>query len=582
MAEVLRRRRRPIVVGCLSSTLHQTCEALVPVAIGVVVDSAVRTGDGRAMAVAVLAVLALFALLTAAGNFAFVTIDTGKFHEAHHLRVAVLRAVLTHPRAARETHPRAARETHPRAVPERQAGELLSIATSDTRATAEVLGLLSWLTSASAGLLVSAVVLLRIDAVLGVGLLVAVPLLVLGLQSLAPRLERRVHVRQQTAGLAAASAADLLAGLRPLRGFGGVPEAVRRYAAVSRTSQRAAVGAATSTSVVLGASTLATGALLVATAGVAGSFALQGRISTGELVTVVGMASFLSDPVRTISTCVQQLAVARAGAGRVAGVLDAPAGPDGPTGPSGPQEAPGSKGSAGPGPLHLDGVRLGDVAVPDLELAPGELLGVATTRVAVADAITAVLAGRRVPDAGTARLGTTPLEQVRARDLHERLLVEPHAVHLLGDTLGAALDTGPAPTGRGVAPERALAAAAAGDLLHPRSGGLDAPLAESGTNLSGGQRQRLALARALAADRPVLVLRDPTTAVDAVTEDHLAQGVAALRRERADGGTLVVTTSPLLLARCDRVLFVADDGSARTATHEELLADAGYAAAVLR
>ena len=206
--------------------VHQTCEALVPVAIGLVVDRAVRTGDASAIALGVAGVVLLFALLTSAGTFAFWTIDAGQFREAHHLRVAVLRSVLHHPRASRD----------------RQAGELLSIATSDTRATSEVVGVIGWLASASLGTAVSAVVLLRIDAPLGLGILLAVPLLVLGLQRLAPRLERTVHARQETAGLAAATAADLLAGLRPLRGFGGVPEAVRRYRRVSATSRDAAVG----------------------------------------------------------------------------------------------------------------------------------------------------------------------------------------------------------------------------------------------------------------------------------------------------------------------------------------------------
>lgn len=485
--------------------LHQTCEALVPVAIGAVVDGAVRTGDTRSIVVSIAAVLALFAVLTSAGTFAFWTIDRAEFAEAHFLRTAVARAVLREPAVLRE----------------RQVGEALSIATSDTRHAAESLALVSWGTAGCFGMLVSAVVLLRIDLALGLGLLVCVPVLVLGLQALAPRLEKQMHTRQRSAGLAAAVAADLLNGLRPLRGFGGVPEAVRRYHLASRTSRDAAVQAATGTSVVVGVSTLATGAVLVATAAVAGTFVQQGRLDVGEFVTVVGMASFLADPVRNVSSCVQQLAVSRASARRVASILEVPA------------SAP------APSTATATGVRT----------VPGEVLGVVTTDTATADAVTAALAA----GAGT--------------------LVEPAQTHLLGDTLADALDSGPAPAGRGVALALALDAAAAPDDL-------DTPLTDGGGNYSGGQRQRIGLARALAADREVLVLRDPTTALDAVTEDRVAAGI---RRLRAGTGTTVfVTTSPLLLARCDRVVLLTGDGRHRTGSHAELLTDPDYASAVTR
>ncbi|WP_380157995.1 ABC transporter transmembrane domain-containing protein [Kineococcus sp. R86509] len=509
VVDVLRRHPRAAAIGCGSSMLHQTCEALVPVAIGAVVDGAVRTGDTRSIVVSIAAVLVLFAVLTSAGTFAFWTIDRAEFAEAHFLRTAVARAVLREPAVLRE----------------RQVGEALSIATSDTRHAAESLALVSWGTAGCFGMLVSAVVLLRIDLALGLGLLVCVPVLVLGLQALAPRLEKQMHTRQRSAGLAAAVAADLLNGLRPLRGFGGVPEAVRRYHLASRTSRDAAVQAATGTSVVVGVSTLATGAVLVATAAVAGTFVQQGRLDVGEFVTVVGMASFLADPVRNVSSCVQQLAVSRASARRVASILEVPA------------SAPALPTATATVPVR--GVRT----------VPGEVLGVVTTDTATADAVTAALAA----GAGT--------------------LVEPAQTHLLGDTLADALDSGPAPAGRGVALALALDAAAAPDDL-------DTPLTDGGGNYSGGQRQRIGLARALAADREVLVLRDPTTALDAVTEDRVAAGI---RRLRAGTGTTVfVTTSPLLLARCDRVVLLTGDGRHRTGSHAELLTDPDYASAVTR
>src|SRR5699024_11981502 len=84
------------------------------------------------------------------------------------------------------------------------------------------------------------------------------------------------------------------------------------------------------------------------------------------------------------------------------------------------------------------------------------------------------------------------------------------------------------------------------------------------TNLSGGQLQRVALARALVADPPVLVLHDPTTAVDAVTEEAIARGAAALRADRT---TLVIANSPALLARADRVVVLQEGRVHTLGTH---------------
>jgi ABC-type multidrug transport system fused ATPase/permease subunit len=85
---------------------------------------------------------------------------------------------------------------------------------------------------------------------------------------------------------------------------------------------------------------------------------------------------------------------------------------------------------------------------------------------------------------------------------------------------------------------------------------LDVSVGEGGNRLSGGQRQRVALARALASDAPVLVLHDPTTAVDSVTEHAIA---GRLRGVRAGRSTLLISSSPALLGCCDRVVDLLDD-----------------------
>jgi len=74
------------------------------------------------------------------------------------------------------------------------------------------------------------------------------------------------------------------------------------------------------------------------------------------------------------------------------------------------------------------------------------------------------------------------------------------------------------------------------------------------------------------------VLQDPTTAVDAVTEGRIAEGVSVLRRGRT---TVLLTSSPALLARCSRVLLVEDGRVLAEGTHADLVDDARYRAAVL-
>lgn len=105
-------------------------------------------------------------------------------------------------------------------------------------------------------------------------------------------------------------------------------------------------------------------------------------------------------------------------------------------------------------------------------------------------------------------------------------------------------------------------------------------ITERGRSLSGGQRQRLALARSLVTDPEVLVLDEPTSAVDSHTEARIAQGVKELRAGRT---TIVFASSPLLLDSADRVVFVHEGAVAAVGGHRELVrTDARYRAVVTR
>ncbi|MDH6520792.1 ABC-type multidrug transport system fused ATPase/permease subunit [Streptomyces sp. SAI-090] len=131
------------------------------------------------------------------------------------------------------------------------------------------------------------------------------------------------------------------------------------------------------------------------------------------------------------------------------------------------------------------------------------------------------------------------------------------------------------PASGDVGADEALAAAQCADVLAALAQGsldaedpMDARITERGRSLSGGQRQRLALARSLFTDPEVLVLDEPTSAVDSHTEARIAQGVRDLRAGRT---TVVFTSSPLLLDHADRVVLVHEGEVAAVGLHRELV-----------
>jgi putative ABC transport system ATP-binding protein len=225
--------------------------------------------------------------------------------------------------------------------------------------------------------------------------------------------------------------------------------------------------------------------------------------------------------------------------------------------------------------VALRGVRLRSLRGVDLDVAAGEIVGVVAEDPVDAAALLALLGRTEDPEAGEVLVDGRPLRSLRLHDGRGAVLAEPHDTDLFEGTLGENVDV----AGGGAEPWPALVAAAADEVVEGLPEGLDAPLGEDGRSLSGGQRQRVALARALHADPPVLVLHDPTTAVDAATEDRIASRLAELRAGRT---TILVTTSPALLSITSRAVVIREGVVVADGTHRGLAAeDDGYRAAVL-
>ncbi|GAB3710485.1 ABC transporter ATP-binding protein [Nocardiopsis nanhaiensis] len=562
-SRTLRRHRGRVGFGVVLLSLHQACEALVPVAIGLTIDLAVSTGDFTALLWCVSGFALLFTVLASAYRFgARLTLGAVE-REAHLLRLESARRVL-HPRGERSGL---------------RSGEVLAVATSDAEQAASYARAWAVGIAQVTAITVTTVVLLSINVPLGVGVLLGVPLMLLLLRVPAARITRRTEAKQATAARATAMATDQVSGLRVLMGIGARHNAALRYRDVSDRALTASVGAAATNGLYKGLVSAAGAVFLACVAGTAGWMALQGHITIGELVIVVGLAQFLSEPVQALGMVGQMFAVARASAQRLVRLLNAP---DAVT-TTGGRILPGVLPDV-PHAVELEGVTHRTLDGVDLTVAQGEFVGVLTTDPRDAEALVDVLAGRSEGAGGTVRVGGIPVTELDLTSLRGAVLVEEHDSVLFEGTLHSNLHTDPTRVADESALRAALAAAAAEELVTGHPDGLDRPVTDRAANLSGGQRQRVALARALVADPPVLVLHDPTTAVDAVTEEAIAQGTAALRAERSPlGATLVIANSPALLARADRVVVLREGRVHALGTHTRLAEDdPHYREAVLR
>ncbi|MEW5773083.1 MAG: ABC transporter ATP-binding protein [Thermodesulfobacteriota bacterium] len=118
----------------------------------------------------------------------------------------------------------------------------------------------------------------------------------------------------------------------------------------------------------------------------------------------------------------------------------------------------------------------------------------------------------------------------------------------------------------------AAAAAGAHEFISALPQGYDTLLDERGSNLSGGQRQRLSIARALLKDAPVLILDEPTSAVDAETEASIMDGLHRLMRHRT---TFVIAHRLSMMKRADLILVIKEGRLLESGTFAELMARGG-------
>lgn len=195
--------------------------------------------------------------------------------------------------------------------------------------------------------------------------------------------------------------------------------------------------------------------------------------------------------------------------------------------------------------VHHDGRERPSLPEVSFTVSPGETVAVVGPSGVGKTTLLAALLGFAQPSGGRILVDGTDLASLDPESWHRQIAWVPQRPHLFAGTVAENVRLArPDATDEQV--RAALRDAGALDFA-----GLDTPLGEGGSGISAGQRQRLALARAFLADRPLLLLDEPTANLDGDTE---AAVVAAVRRLAVGRTVLLVVHRPALLAVADRTI----------------------------
>ncbi|BAC71970.1 ABC transporter [Streptomyces avermitilis] len=448
-------------------------------------------------------------------------------------------------------------------------GDLLSRLVADVDALQDYW--LRWLLPAGAALVVSAAsvgftawLLPEAGAALAVGLLAAgvgVPLVT---AAVARRAERRLAPAR---GVLATRVTDLLTGTAELTVAGALPARIAGARRADATLTRIASRAAAATALGDGLTALLSGLTVVAAALVGAQAVVDGRLSGVAMAVVVLTPLAAFEAVLGLPPAVQYRQRVRRSAERVYEVLDAP---EPVREPERPRTAP-----ASPFPLVVTGLTARHegqhrdaLAGLDLTLEKGRRIAVVGPSGSGKTTLAQVMLRFLDAGAGTYTLGGTDAYALDGDDVRRLVGLCAQDAHLFDSSVRENLLLARRDATEGDLRD-ALARARLLNWVDGLPDGLDTLIGEHGARLSGGQRQRLALARALVADFPVLVLDEPAEHLDLPTADALTADLLAATEGRT---TLLITHRLAGLEAVDEVIVLADGRAVQRGAYAELAA----------
>jgi ABC-type multidrug transport system fused ATPase/permease subunit len=508
---------RTLAAGVFFGVLWMLAQAVVPLFVGRALDSGVAHQHVDALVGWVLGLLGLGVVQAAAGIGRHRCAVTNWLTATYRCDQLVARSAATLGAAL------------PTRLPP---GEVINMVASDTRRIGNALDISARFSGAVMSFVLVAFLLLSTSVELGLVVLVGVPLLVGIVTPLIRPMHQRQARQRAEVGRLTSLGTDTIAGLRVLRGMGGERAFFDRYREQSQRVRAAGVDAGRVVSVIDAQQVLLPGIFVVVLTWLGARMAVSGDITVGELIAFYGWAAFLVLPLRTFTEAADKFTRAHVAVERLLRLLGAT-----------PGLSWGGRVDWPRGGAIRDG-RTG-LVVP----------GVGMTVVACADADEGARLADRLGryDAADVSISGKPLAEFTQDTVRSHVLVVDAQAALFGGRLRDELD--PLHRHSDAEIDRALTVADALEIVEGLPEGMETVVGERGRSLSGGQRQRVVLTRSVLADPDVLVLVDPTSAVDAHTEMRIAD---RLRQARAGRATVAVSTSPLLLRVADHAALIVD------------------------
>lgn len=296
-----------------------------------------------------------------------------------------------------------------------------------------------------------------------------------------------------------------------------------------------------------------------------GSLVVRGALSLGELIVFAGLLQQFAAQVSSMATIVNTLQQSLAGARRVFEVLDAPLEIETPKAPAKLERVHGR--------VRFENVSFGyapgseALTQVDFEANPGQFVALLGTTGSGKSTLLSLIPRFYDPTAGRVLIDGHDARDLELDFLRKNVGVVFQDSLLFRASIAENIAFG-APEASRAQIEMAARTAGAHDFITRLPQGYETELEEGAANLSGGQRQRLALARAIILAPPILLLDDPTSAIDAETEAEVLDALAAVERGRT---TITAANRVSTLRRADLILVLHDGRIAERGTHAELV-----------